>query len=78
MVKSAGTARQTRLQSVLCPDGPACRCRGPGTARESVSRAKKSVVMEARTYNLMHKRLKGIHLTSAAAVLLCYMLNSYI
>jgi hypothetical protein len=90
----AGTARQARLRSVSCPDGPACRCRGPGTAREPVSRAgparwhygpseyivefsKKYVVVGARTHNLVHKRLKRIHLTNATAILLCYMLNSY-
>ena len=39
--------------------------------------AKKYVVIEIQTHNLVHKRLKRIHLTSAAAVLLCYMLNSY-
>jgi hypothetical protein len=90
----AGTARQARLRIVPCLDGPACRCRGPGTIREPVSRAgpvrwhygpseyivefsKKCVVVGAQTHNLVHKRLKRIHLTSAAAVLLCYMLNSY-
>jgi hypothetical protein len=39
--------------------------------------SKKCVVVGAQTHNLMHKRLKHIHLTSATAVLLCYMLNSY-
>jgi hypothetical protein len=95
MAKRAGTARQARLRSVPCPDGPTCRCRGPGTAREPVSRAgparwhygsseyivefsKKYVVVGAQTHNLVYKRLKRIYLTSAVAVLLCYMLNFYI
>jgi hypothetical protein len=39
--------------------------------------AKKCVVVETQTHNLVYKRLKCIHLASAAAVLLCYMLNSY-
>jgi hypothetical protein len=89
-----GTARQARLRSVSCPDGPACRCRAPDTACEPVSRvgparwyygpseyivefSKKCVVVGARTHNLVHKRLKRIHLTSTAAVLLYYILNSY-
>jgi hypothetical protein len=36
------------------------------------------VVVGARTHNLVHKRFKRIHLTSAVVVLLCYMLNSYL
>jgi hypothetical protein len=39
--------------------------------------SKKCIVVGARTHNLVHERLKRIHLTSAAAVLLYYMLNSY-
>jgi hypothetical protein len=63
----AGTARQARLQTVPCLDGPACRCRGPGTAHEpragparwhyspseyNVEFSKKCVVVGARTHNL--------------------------
>jgi hypothetical protein len=84
-----GTARQARLVNRAVS-----RWAGPGTARESVSRAgparwhygpseyivefsKKCVVVRVRTHNLVSKRLKRIHLTSATAVLLCYMLTSY-
>jgi hypothetical protein len=49
-----------------------------GPSEYIVEFSKKYVVVGARTHNLVHKRLKRIHLTSAAAVLLCYMLNSYI
>jgi hypothetical protein len=94
MAKQADTARQVRLRSVPCLDGPVCRCRGPGTAREPVSRAgparwhygsseyivefsKKCVIVGTRIHNLVHKRLKRIHLTNAATILLCYVLNSY-
>jgi hypothetical protein len=34
-----GTARQARLAKRAMPDGPACRCRGPDTARQCASRA---------------------------------------
>jgi hypothetical protein len=48
-----------------------------GPSKYIVEFSKKCVVVGARTHNLVHKRLKCIHLTSATAVLLCYMLNSY-
>jgi hypothetical protein len=34
-----GMARQARLAKRAVPDGPACRCRGPDTAHQPVSRA---------------------------------------
>jgi hypothetical protein len=84
-----GTARQARLAKRAVPDGPACRCRGPGTTRQPANRArparwhygpsewynlaKKYVVVGVQTHNLVHKRLKRIHLTSATAVFVLYV-----
>jgi hypothetical protein len=39
MVKRADTARQAQLTKRAVPDGPTCRYRGPGTARQPASRA---------------------------------------
>jgi hypothetical protein len=93
MAKRAGTARPGTARRRHGPPGPAseaCRAQmgrraaaGPARWHYSPSEyivefSKKCVVVGARTHNLVHKKLKRIHLTSAAAVLLCYMLNSYI
>jgi hypothetical protein len=81
MAKRAGT---TRLAKRAVPDGPACRCAAqarPGGTMAHLSilynLAKKCVFVGTQTHNPVHKRLKHIHLTSAATILLCYMLNSY-
>ena len=47
------------------------------TSKYIVEFSKKCIVVGAQTHNLVHQRLKCIHLTSADAVLLSYMLNSY-
>jgi hypothetical protein len=85
MAKRAGTARPGMARHRHGPPDPA---REPGSragparwhygpSEYIVEFIKKCVVVGAQTHNLVHKRLKRIHLTNAAAVLLCYLLNSY-
>jgi hypothetical protein len=75
MGRRAVTATQARPVSLLVVPGR------PGSTMAHLSilynLAKKCVVVGAQTHDLMNKRLKHIHLASAATVLLYYMLNSY-
>jgi hypothetical protein len=72
--RAAATAQARPMSLLVVPGRP-----GGTMAHLSIllNLAKKCVVVGAQTHNLVHKRLKRIHLTSATAVLLCYMLNSY-